>query len=282
MTFFYSFILSLIVIFILSLIFKAEAVFWWEKIRGKIRPKKEEEPKKFERGMPIEKFCGFRNWSDKGGEYCTLFQLHDGSEYSVNEEICRKCRVWDRYEAWLDSGKKENLSVTLIHTLLGSKPLVVETDKLNPEAEKGLSFNDFVIKRRHVPWAGKAAIAFLTLITYLIVYFSGIFSNPVIYAMPDTFYFLSADDKAVVGSNNMRPDEPSSQDLDTNCNLYQEIEEGYCHLNPGVGNDTYEGVYSGPKKKGWMTDDETPLTGTIASGNWTVNADLAWTVSSSV
>ena len=279
MTLFYSFILSFVIIFLLSLIFKAEAVFWWEKIRGKFRRKKEEkedQEKTVERGMPIEKSCGFRDWSDKGGEYCTLFQLPDGSEYRVTAEICRKCRVWDRYEEWLANGKKEKLSITLIHTLLGSKPMVVETDKLNPELDKGLSFNDFVIKRRRVPWAGKGAIAFFTLVTYLIVYFSGLFTNPVVRANPDDFYFLADGTKAVSGSWNMRTSEPTGGDSTTDCNANDTVAGLYCHLKPGVDNSTYETSYDGPKKLGWMTDNDSLFNGSFAEGTWYIYAEYGW------
>lgn len=282
MTFIYSFFLSLAVVIVLSLVFREEAVFWLSKISGRfIRKEKEGSAAEKPDVKPIEKFCGFREWSEKGGEMCTIFQLEDGSEYKVTENICRQCQVWDRYQAWLDSGKKENFSVTLAHTFKGSQPMVVETDKLNPEMEKGLTFNDFIIKRRRVPWAGKAAIAFFTLFTYLIVYFSGIFTNPVVWAMPDAFFFTDDGTNAAAGCWNMLTTAPASAaNTATQCHSTNAGDSAnYCALEPNVHNDTYEADYAGPKKLGWMTVNNATLTGDMPADLWAVAVTYNFTVS---
>jgi len=282
MTFVYSFILSLVIVGLLSLIFKAEAIFWLGRLFKK-KPKEKEltEEKNDSRPKPIEKFCGFREWSELGGEICTIFQLEDGSEYKVTENICRQCLVWDRYQAWLDSGKKENLSVTLAHTFKGSQPMVIEADNLNPAAERGLSFQDFIIKRRKVPWAGKAAIAFFTLVTYLIVYFSGIFSNPVVYAMPDSFYFTDSNTYAASNCWNMLTTPPASAANDTTqCHSQTggtDDYQKYCALLPGSHNDYFEASYTGPKNYSWMTANNATLTGDFPAGNWIVNVRYDYT-----
>ncbi|MFH1367129.1 MAG: hypothetical protein ABIH38_04045 [Patescibacteria group bacterium] len=283
MTFIYSFFLSLAVVIILSLFFREEAGFWREKITRRFRRKNKpvneiESPA----AKPIEKFCGFRDWSENGGEMCTIFQLEDGREYQVSENICRQCQVWNRYQTWLDSGKKENLSVTLTHTFRGSQPMVVETDKLNPEMDKGLTFNDFVIKRRHFPWAGKAVIAFFTLVTYLIVYFSGVFTNPVVFAMPDTFYFYDVGDKATADAWNMRTTDPASAaDIDTKCTTTDtESSDLYCVLDSGDTNSTFASLPLGLTGKGWMTDNDSLLNGTIPAGDYTVKVQYVWTETS--
>jgi len=273
MTVLISISLSLVMIVFLGFIFHEEASFWLAKIFKSWRRKDKKQAKNNNRtNQPIKKFCGFRDWSEKGGEICTLFELEDGSEYLVNEEICSQCQIWQQYEAWEKAGKKKDLSVVLSHTMKGSRPLVVETKKLNVGAEKGLSFNDFVIKPKKVPWAGKAAIAFLTLIVYLVFYFAGIFSEPVVRANPDTFYFHADADYAYPSSRNMLTDYPDETDNDfSGCNnTSQTNTEVYCAITPGNHNTTFESSYSGPKKQGWMTADNDLLWGDIASGNWTV------------
>jgi hypothetical protein len=156
---------------------------------------------------------------------------------------------------------------------------VIETSKYNPEAESGLKINDFVIRRRRVPWAGKAVIAFLTLATYLIVYFSGIFSNPVVWAMPDTFYFYDEGGKSTANTWNMRTTDPASAaDLETKCtNTNAANSDQFCVLDSGIDNSTWAALPANPTNKGWMTDNDSLLNGTIPSGNYTVYIQYVWT-----
>ncbi len=283
MTFLFSFIISVLFIFFLSLFYKEEAFFWLEKFRIKRKKKKfakNEKNLSFGRKEPIKKYCGFRDWSDEGGEICTLFEHEDGAEYMVTEEICQKCLVWARYEEWLSSDKKKDFSVTLAHTMSGSEPMVVETDKYNPEMESGLKFSDFVIKRKRVPWAGKAAIAVLTLITYLMVYFSGVFTNPVVLANPDIFYFYDEGDKADTDAWNMRTTNPSSADnLTTKCDNQSVFDTAKaCILDSGDTSSIFEIPPTTITKKGWMTDDDDLLDGTMPAGNFIVYVEYYWNV----
>jgi len=127
-------------------------------------------------------------------------------------------------------------------------------------------------KEKRISWAGKAIIAFLVLISYLIFYFAGVFGNPVVMANPDTYYFFNNADYAVSGSKNMRTSMPPGTNNNfSGCRNQSTTNSGkYCHITPGTKNSFFEAAYSGPKKKGWMTDNNSLLTGDIASGTWTV------------